>query len=129
MKRAICATFIALSFVLLAGTSAAGKAKTLTLPRSGTVAECRERGLDGKILLVMSRSCGHCRRARPRIEEVVQAKGLAERFEIIDTRDPGARERLAAYGLRVRSVPTLIVDCTIHVGARSKKEYEMIIVP
>lgn len=91
------------------------------------VDHCSERGLQDRILFIVSQFCPKCKKARPVLERAVRGEGLELYYERIDLADPSGRERIEAYGISVQFVPTLLVDCQAYVGANHASRYGDII--
>jgi hypothetical protein len=138
--RAIIGTFFVIVATMTAvgcnsGTQLSEKAKIAEAPAKKTVVpkirisadgaleQCRERGLEDKFLLVVSRYCPKCKRAKPIIEKVIGDEKLESYYETLDVSFHSERQRLKAYNIEVQFVPTFIANCYAYVGARNKEQY------
>ncbi len=98
----------------------------LRIDAEGTIsqANCSMRGLDGKVLVLESKYCGACRMTVPILEGIEAERGLD--FIFLDLAEPKARQQLEQYGIMNTYTPTVIVDCEVYIGHRSKEEFEQI---
>lgn len=109
---------------IAAKATSAPKIKIVT---SGTVKQCKERGLDNKILFLVSRYCPKCKKVKPVIEKLVKDEELELYYEPLDLTYSFDRKQLENYNIEVQFVPTLIVDCRVYVGAKEPEQYQDII--
>ncbi|MEE9323533.1 MAG: thioredoxin family protein, partial [Candidatus Aenigmarchaeota archaeon] len=84
---------------------------------------CEARGVKDKIMVFHSPGCPACAIAVPILEELENETDYE--FEFIDVSD--GRERMMEIGLIPAKIPTVVIKCKVHVGARSKEEYRSLI--
>jgi thiol-disulfide isomerase/thioredoxin len=85
--------------------------------------QCSERNLEDKVLMIESEWCGHCATVKPLLKEISEEKNIEISFL-----DLGKdQEKVASYGVNVKYTPTVIINCQVIVGARSKEYYEALI--
>lgn len=99
---------------------------TISVPESMEIARdtCAERGIEGKVVVLHSASCGACAIAVPRLEEL-EAEFPGVEFEFLDLSRPEQRDR-AIEEIRIVPyyVPTTIIDCYALVGVHPKETYK-----
>ena len=105
-------------------TTSAPQIKVAT---NGTIKQCKERGLQNKILFLVSRYCPMCKKVKPVIEKLVRDEELELYYEPLDLTHSFDRKQLEGYNIEVQFVPTLIVDCRVYVGAKKPEQYQDII--
>lgn len=94
---------------------------------NGSIAQCRERGLENKILFLMSRYCPNCKKVKPVIEKLVRDEELELYYQSLDLSFGSERNQLNGYNIEVQFVPTLIVNCYAYVGAKKREQYSDIL--
>ena len=85
--------------------------------------KCSERNLEDKVIMIESKWCGHCSKVRPLLEEISEEKGVDITFLNLG-RD---HEEIVSYGIDVKYTPTVLINCNVVIGARSKEYYEDVI--
>ena len=122
-----------LLLILLAGcgqeskdaSSTAAKRMTLDSETSIPAESCEQMGLSGKVIMLESEYCGHCRIAEPILKEIEQEKGLD--FEFLDVSKKEDRAVMEGYGVDIKYTPTLLAGCSVYIGSKSREEYQQII--
>lgn len=123
--------FIGFAGLFAATSHAKDKAKPasklLVLKDDMKIDDCSARGIGDNVLFIYSRYCPHCKKAMPVVEEIVTAQKVGSRYLPIDVSTEEGRGLMKEYGITVQYVPTLVKDCTAHVGAKKKTEYQKIL--
>ena len=83
---------------------------------------CSERNLNGKIIQFESKFCGHCATVKPILERLAQEKNIEIIF--LDISKEEDRQIMESYKIEILFTPTLIANCNVVVGAKSKEFYE-----
>ena|GEM_PF-1583266 len=131
MKTRNLIMFGMILLILLAGCSKGGEnasaITTITLDSETSIPaeSCKERGLNGKIIMLESEHCGHCKIADPILKEIEQEKGLD--FEFLDVSKKEDRAVMESYGVSIMYTPTLLAGCSVYIGSKTKEEYQEII--
>lgn len=87
--------------------------------------QCVQRGLNNRIILVVSQYCSHCAKAIPVLKEIAEEKGVEITY--LDISDNPQREELDRLKINTMFTPTLIAGCNTYIGYRPKPDYEQII--
>lgn len=95
----------------------------VTISEDGSLSpeECERRGLEGKVLMLESRYCGHCRETRPDFIAACEDAGIEPM--ILDVSEDEGAKALRSYGISIRYTPTFVIGCDYYVGAMSMEEY------
>lgn len=95
---------------------------TLTILSDGEISrqECIERDLHGKVVMLESQYCGHCKKTLPIFEAACEELGLTPLVVDISTKE--GVDLLTSYGIEIQYTPTFIFDCKYYVGAKQSKE-------
>lgn len=90
---------------------------------SGVLPEnvCVRMGINKPVIVYESENCDSCLIALARVTEV--EKELGQIYEYVDISTDYGKERLLEIGIATRYVPTIIVDCYVHMGIFTKEEY------
>lgn len=141
MRTAIYTLAVLVFFLATAGTAAShstgvahkhkkpAKAapKSILIKRDMVIENCEERGVDEYVFFIYSRYCPHCKKAMLIVEELARKNKLGSSYLPVDTSTKEGRDLLNQFGIRVQYVPTLIVDCKAHVGAKKDEYYEEVL--
>ena len=90
-----------------------------------TSEQCNERNLTDKIIMIESEYCGHCKIARPILEQIAEERDLEIIF--LDTSKKEDREKMQNFGISIKYTPTVLINCKVTIGSKEKSEYEAII--
>jgi thiol-disulfide isomerase/thioredoxin len=132
MKKAIALSLLVMVLAISACTTpnngngnGNGTCEIITI-RDGMVLEdsdCAARQIKDKVVIFHAPGCPACSVAVPRLEELEQEMDVE--FEFIDVSN--GRERMFEIGLIPEKIPTVIINCKVYVGAKSKEEYRSLI--
>lgn len=75
-----------------------------------------------KVTVIHAAGCGACAIAIPRLQEIEQELNMS--FDYYDLAIDGDKEKILNVGLIPEAVPTIIINCKVYVGVRSKEEYK-----
>ncbi|MCL6500863.1 MAG: hypothetical protein K6T16_02415 [Candidatus Pacearchaeota archaeon] len=78
-----------------------------------------------KVMVIHQAGCSACAVALPRLQELEQE--LNQDFKYYDLAIDNNRKAIFAMGLIPQVVPTIIINCKVYIGARSKEEYKDLI--
>ena len=119
--KGILPALIALSVVvLISGCATEDGDITLSDGMVIPAGQCSSRGIEDAVVVFYSPGCPACERALPELEELADEMPDDDfRFINLGT----DREELDKLGLVPVYVPTVVIDCKVYVGARTKEEY------
>ena len=109
----------------ISGSTVYDQLDTYTIKTEGEIPQASERGLDGKILMLESKYCSHCKTAIPILQEISEENDLD--ITILDVSVDEQRAEMEGYGLDIIYTPTLVIDGYAYIGARDKQGYEDIL--
>lgn len=89
------------------------------------IQDCSQRGIEGKVLVIHRRGCSACAIAVPRLQELESELNM--NFDFYDLVIDQDKENLLEIGTVPLYVPTVIIDCEVHVGVLTKEEYKSLI--
>ena len=122
--------FVCMSVVLVSGCTQSHDSNTQTnetIVLSDDMilddAVCAARGIRNEVVAFYSPGCPACAVAIPRLKEI--EKELNMTFEYVDV--SSGQERILELGLVPAKIPTVIIDCRVYVGTRTKEEYRNLI--
>ncbi|UZE93924.1 MAG: hypothetical protein IB618_04170 [Candidatus Pacearchaeota archaeon] len=75
-----------------------------------------------KVITIHGAGCGACAIAIPRLQELEQE--LEMEFGYYDLAIDADKERILSLGLIPEAIPTIIINCKVYVGVRSKEQYK-----
>jgi thiol-disulfide isomerase/thioredoxin len=78
-----------------------------------------------KVIVIHEAGCPACAVALPRLRELEQELNLS--FSYYDIAINKDREKIVSLGVIPVAVPTLVANCKVYVGAKSKEEFKSII--
>ena len=78
-----------------------------------------------RVTVIHQSGCIACAVALPRLQEI--EKELNMSFGYYDLAINNEKEAILALNLIPQAVPTVIIDCKVYVGVRSKEEYKSLI--
>lgn len=78
-----------------------------------------------KVVIIGRTGCPHCAIAESRLEELEQELGME--FKYYNLAMVEDSQEVKELGLIVQFVPSVIINCKVHIGAKSKEEYELYI--
>ncbi len=76
----------------------------------------------GKVTAIHAAGCGACAIAIPRLQDLEQE--LSMEFDIYDLAINDDKEKILELGLIPEAIPTIIINCEVYVGVRSKEQYK-----
>lgn len=118
---------IALLLVLVVACSTGATApdgsevRTITTEGVFSAEECAARGLEGRVLMLESQYCGHCRATKPDFLSACERAGVAP--IILDLSLEEDLARAESFGVLAQFTPTFVVDCNYYVGAKDLMTY------
>lgn len=77
--------------------------------------------LEGKIIIIESKYCGACKEADIILKEL--EKEMKEDFIFLDISDEKDNKEMGRLGLKAKFTPTVVADCNVLIGAKTKEEY------
>lgn len=80
-----------------------------------------------KVIVIHEAGCPACATALPRLRELEQE--LNTNFTYYDLAIDKDKEEVLSMNLIPVSIPVIIVNCKVYVGAKSKEEFKSIITP
>ena len=97
--------------------------KILTLSGEGNLSanQCKERGLEGKYIMIESKYCSHCQNTKPDFLSAINELNM--KSEIYDISNKDERTKMLSKGITIKATPTFIFNCNYFVGEKSKEEY------
>jgi thiol-disulfide isomerase/thioredoxin len=84
--------------------------------------ECSRRGLDDKVVVLVSKYCSACKVVLPILKEIEQE--LNTKFLYFDLSDKQDLEKFGEYKIQAQWTPTVIIGCEVLIGGYSKEKYE-----
>ena len=87
--------------------------------------ECSRRGLDDKVVVLVSKYCSACKVVVPILEEI--EKELEMEFLYFDLSDKQDSEKFGEYKIQAQWTPTVIIGCEVLIGGYPKEQYKTII--
>lgn len=78
-----------------------------------------------KVTVIHQPGCSACAIALPRLQELEKDMNIS--FKYYDLAISNNREAILALGLIPQAVPTVIINCKVYVGVKSKEEYRSLI--
>lgn len=96
--------------------------RTITEDGSFTPDACTARDLDGKVMMLESKHCGHCQQTKPDFIAACEAAGIEPL--ILDLSVPEELSTAKARGVLPQFTPTFIIDCDYYVGVRERATYD-----
>ena len=88
---------------------------------SFSIEDCKNRGLNDKVLMLESKYCGHCKVTLPMFKEACAEKGVNP--IILDVSEPEQRKQMESHGISIRFTPTFVFGCDYYMGSKQKQEY------
>lgn len=115
--------------IYLKSTTKAKKNTPLNLPIEyikfdKEIANCKERNLANKILLITSRYCPHCKETIKTLTPLITQCGLTNNFQILDVINKDDAQILDNLAIRISGVPVLIINCKAYLGTKETKQYQ-----
>jgi thiol-disulfide isomerase/thioredoxin len=100
---------------------------TLLLDKEQTIPfeQCSRRGLDDKVVILVSKYCSACKVVVPILEEI--EKELEMEFLYFDLSDKQDSEKFGEYKIQAQWTPTVIIGCDVLIGGYSKEKYKTMI--
>ncbi|MFP4118778.1 MAG: thioredoxin family protein [Candidatus Woesearchaeota archaeon] len=122
MDNKIIAVIALLAIVLAGCSSDASTTTTISKDGSFSEKECKQKGLQDKVLMIESKYCGHCQETKPGFEQALEESGMTAEF--YDLAEPEEQKELMdEYGISVQYTPTFVFGCNYYVGAYEKEQY------
>lgn len=78
-----------------------------------------------KVTVIHQAGCSACAIALPRLRELEQELNMS--FKYYDLAISNEKDAVLAMGLIPQAVPTVIINCKVYVGVKSKDEYRSLI--
>ncbi len=88
------------------------------------IANCKERGLEHRILLITSRYCSHCKEAIKKLTPLISQCKLTNNLQVLDVINKNDAEALAKLAMVISGVPVLIINCKAYVGTKGTEQYK-----
>jgi thiol-disulfide isomerase/thioredoxin len=82
--------------------------------------QCSSRGIEGSVVVFYSTGCPACAQAVPVLEEI-SAENPEREFRFLNL--VSDRDEIDGLGLIPTHIPTVIISCSVYVGARTKEQY------
>jgi len=102
------------------------KLQMIDLASEMSIAGCKERNLKDKIIFIVSKYCSHCRKAKPRLEKVIKELKLEKYYSLLDVSRGADRSEIESHRVKVMFTPTLLINCTVFIGAKTEEVYRAI---
>ncbi|MCK5474495.1 MAG: thioredoxin family protein [Candidatus Aenigmarchaeota archaeon] len=83
--------------------------------------ECKNRGLENKVIMFESKYCSHCATTLPVFQEACRSLGIEP--AILDLTIEEDKELTKSYGLDIRYTPTFVFGCDYYVGVKTEENY------
>ena len=83
--------------------------------------DCKNRGLNDKVIMLESKYCGHCKATLPFFLQACAEKGVEP--SVLDLSVDEQREQMESFGISIQYTPTFIFGCDYYVGVHSKEDY------
>jgi len=80
---------------------------------------CAAKGISDQVTVYHSTDCGACKATVPVLKEIESASG--KRFEFIEI--TANRDRMMQLGMMPEFIPTVIINCKVYVGYRTKDQF------
>jgi thiol-disulfide isomerase/thioredoxin len=120
MKASFCIAAL-LVIVLVSGcTGGPGEDILLSDGQVLSQAECSSRGIQDSVVVYHTPGCSACAKALPVLEEISREMPGKE-FIFINLAED--REEMEELRMTPTYVPTVVADCRVLVGAKSREEY------
>lgn len=99
----------------------------LVLDKEGTIPQnqCDQRNLNNTIIVLESKYCSACKEALPKIKEA--AKELGAEVTFLDLAENIDMDKADKFGVLPYYTPTMIANCKVTIGGKTKIEYTKII--
>jgi thiol-disulfide isomerase/thioredoxin len=97
---------------------------TLLLDKEQTIPfdECSRRGLDDRVIILVSKYCSACKVVLPILKEIEQELNME--FLYFDLSDKNDVEEFEKLKLQAQWTPTVIIGCEVLIGGYSKEKYK-----
>lgn len=86
--------------------------------------DCSKRGLDDKVIFLVSAYCPHCKDSLPGMREAADENDID--VVVLDASKKEDMKEIEKYGIIIKYTPTLISKCNTYIGGLSKDEYDQI---
>lgn len=122
-KRSILIFGLFFMFLLLIPGCSNNEEEVITISKDGSfdAKDCKNRGLNDKVIMLESKFCGHCKATLPNFKEACDEKGVEP--IILDLSENEQRIQMLSYGVTIQFTPTFIFGCDYVIGVRNKQEY------
>lgn len=97
------------------------KMKMIAQEGSFDLDECKQRGVYGKVYMLESKYCGHCKQTMPLFLEACSQKGVEP--VVLDLAEPDQQEKMEDLGIGIVYTPTFVFGCDYYIGSRTKQDY------
>ena len=87
--------------------------------------QCKERGLDDKLMMLESANCPHCKLAIPKLQELEEELNVEIMY--LDISKIEDRNTVSEFRIMPKYTPTVLIGCEILIGDISKEEYKQTI--